>query len=326
MNTERENSTSVEMKLKPGQIKDLCGVFQHFDRHGREGLLYVGWDSDHHPQITEEAKNLSPEAQKNLIAYYKSGLKSKEIRYSKLIPVQYAYTGSAIDFKDQGSIKAEDLVTYGFKDSQGQTQSFSLGEYAVLNAIAASRSPWQTIATTSVREVAITAKPMYTLFVPTPEMNGNAALVVLFEPPLEGESNEATFKSFVRETIGRLLILEESQERVKDRKGYLNVAANYAAGKEIAKKGPSSLLRALWEMGFVEFSDDQIKNLGPKSRSLLASGLKIARGLGLMEFNDETLERYKQPPPYYDIDKLDINLLLDLATDMRDVARNALGK
>lgn len=313
---------SLELEQKKGQIKRLCSVVRQGRRRKKGELIFIGWTRDGKPAITSNETRLSEEVQESLKAFERSGLEIKEI-YLNLIPVEYAYTGAAIDFRDQKERKAEDLINYGIKDEDGKSKKIALGELAVLEAIADSQTPWQDTASSKVREIAVAAKPMYILFVSTPEMDGNTALAILFKPTIEGESNEAAFKSFIRQTIGRLLVLDESQDP-ENRKGYMKAAEKFAGKRTTGS--PLEILLKLRQTGFIEFEDNWLKNLGQRGRNMLTTGLKLARSLGLVEVDEDLLEEYKHPLPHYDVDKLDINRLFSLTSAMRDAARRSLQK
>lgn len=311
----------IELEPKRGQIKRLCSVVRR--AYGGRELLFIGWTKEGKPTVTDNEDHLADEVQESFSAFQTSGLGLREIKYSNLTTVEYAYTGRAIDFRDQDLTKAEDLIIYGIKDQEGASKPISLSELTVLQSIVNAQTPWQDIGPSKMGEIAVSAKPMYTLFVPTPEMARGSALAILFKPTIEGESNEASFKSFIRQTIGRLLVLDESQEP-RNRKGYLKAAAKFA-GKR-GTKGTLDILFALRAAGLVEFEDQWLENFSQRKRNMVAKGLKIARLLGFVEVNDDTIERYRHPLPYYDVDLLDINQLFNLADAMERAARQVLGK
>jgi hypothetical protein len=316
---ENERSTYKESDQKD-RISKLCLLAKAKRSKGHESVM-VGWTKDGRPSIVRSEDQLSDMAKESLDAYKMSGLPIKEVASSNLIPLEYAFTGPAVDFKDKGDKKAEDLITFGVIDQNGETKKISIGERRILEAITNSNNPWQDIASTRLGEVSVEAKPMYTLFLPSQE--SEEYLVILFKPTISGESNEATFKSFIRQTIGRLLVLDESQEPNK-RKGYLKAAAALAGVK--SKSGNAlDMFFKLRQLGLVDFRDEWLEGMKQRGRNITVGGLRLARTLGLVDFDDETLERYKDPLPYYDVDSLDIDKLIRLASRMYTVAREAIG-
>lgn len=316
---ENEKTISVEPENNNNRIKELCLVGKK-ERAKRGAMLFVGWTKDGRPSITRELNDLDENAKESLEAFKMSGLPIRKISSTELIPVEYSFTGPAIDFKDKSDTKAEDLITFGVIDEEGETKRISIGERRILNAIVNSNSPWQNISSTKLGDFAVEARSMYTLVIPSHEDEDD--LAILFNPTLEGESNEATFKSFIRQTIGRLLVLDESQ-KPGERKGYLQAAAQFAGEKSKSMNSLDMFLK-LRNMGLIDFRDEWLDGLQQSGRNIAAGGLKFARALGLVDFSDETLERFKDPLPYYDVDKLDVDKLIKLAEKMYHIANRAI--
>ena len=316
---ENENRISIESEKNDSRINELCLVGKR-ERAKRGRRVFIGWTKDGIPSITEKMEDLDEDARESLEAFKMSGLPVTKLCSSKHIPVEYSFTGPAVDFKDKSDTKAEDLITYSVIDESGEKKRISIGERRVLNAIASSNNPWQNISSTKLGELAVEARPMYTLTIPSEEEGD--ALVILFKPTITGESNEAAFKSFIRQTVGRLLVLDESQ-KPGNRKGYLKTAAQFA-GENTKSLNTLDMFLKLRNMGLIDFRDEWLDGLKQSGRKLTAGGLKIARSLGLVDFSDETLERFKDPLPYYDVDKLDIDKLIELAEQMYYVANKAI--
>jgi hypothetical protein len=319
---ESENRISVESEQNNNRISELCLVGKRLDTKRGE-LVFIGWTKSGKPLVSEEMSDLDKNAMESLEAFEMSGLPTRKIYSPKVTPLEYSFTGPAVDFKDKGNKKAEDLITYGVVNENGENKKISLGERAVLSAIAASNNPWQNISSTKMGDVAIEASPMYTLIISSKDKKREKDdVAILFKPTLAGESNEATFKAFIRNTIGRLLVLDESQSS-GSRKGYLRAAAQFAGEKSKSMNTLDMFLK-LRKMGLIDFRDEWLDGMKQKGRNITAGGLKFARALGLVEFSDETLDRFKDPLPYYDVDALDIDTLIELAEKMYHIADRAI--
>src|SRR3989344_1584278 len=276
------------------------------------GTLYLGWTKDGRPSIGKYDGDLTRSALESLQSSQAAGIRIREIRYRGVVPYEYRYTGSAVDFSDDPTSysKTEDLIKYGIVDSDGTQKVIHVGEADILQSISENNIPWQSVDFSTSTEIAVSAKPMYSVFVPQ-KGETHSACVLLFKPSIKGESNEAVFKSFVRETIGRLLILDELQEPEK-RKGYLEVAAKLT-------KGPKSGDAADFIRMFVDVDDELAKKINKTARGIFA---KFA-GM-FIEFDEETLENIKNPLPNYDVDTLDTEKLVGLASQMAQVARRQI--
>ena len=313
---EKEKSQSLESE-RPEWLVRLCLVAKTGrGRYAKE--LYFGWTKEGSPRVGYSSAELSPRARESVEIFHRTGLDIRDIQSTDLTCVEYSFTGAAIDFGDVGSKKAEDLINYGIKDEKGEAKTIPLGELDVLNALVDSTYLWQSLEKGVISEVAVSAKPMYTLIVPSREEQ-NSALAVLFKPPniLAEESNQASFKSFVRDTLGRLLVLDESQA-AGSRKGYLEAVSTFSRKKGRDKRGILSL--------FVNIDDEMQEGLDKAKKNVLIGSLKVARKVGLMRFEDEELPEILESLPDYDLDALDLKQLQELASVMRDVAQKSLGR
>jgi len=317
MSAERSTAIFKDATVKKeteqdGQIGRLCSVVQISGR--RSNLVYIGWtnDSDSRPIVVTDEKRLSEEALKSIDSFRKSRLPIKSVDFSALTAVEFSLTGEPVDFKDTERHKAEDLVCYSVRTSEGQ-QSISLGELAVLKAIVEARQdPWQDMGFSRFTE-SVTAKTMYTIFVPTNENPYNSGMAIIFRPSIEGESNEIAFQLFVRQTLGKLLLLDEMQQPEK-RKGYIAEAARISG---VESEGLlSDMLLAL---GVVEY-DKQ----GPNSSQLARRRIRTRLASLFFENVDPTGKIISDPGDYYDIENLDLQVLFNLAEKMLLVAENYL--
>lgn len=317
----KEVSDSERGEKTGDKINRLSAVFKG-PSYMREGLLFIGWTKEGNPMVSDNQNSLGEIAKRSFGAFrMSSGLRMREIGFTQLTPVEYGFTGEAIDFADTGPRKAEDLITYNVKDGKGEAFPINLGEREVLRSITEARIPWQDIGPSSVGNILSSAKKMYTLVVPNSEMGPNSATVILFQPPIEGESNEAVFKSFVRQTIGRLLVLDESQ-KLENQKGYLKAAAKFAG---VRGTSMTDVLVNLVRAGLVEFSDESVDRLKQSMRNLAAKGLSVISRL-FVEINPDAIERLRHTLPVYDVDKLDIEQLFRLSEAMLEVAYSAIGR
>jgi hypothetical protein len=192
---------------------------------------------------------------------------------------------------------------------------------AVLGSIAAAREPWQSHQTASANMLAVDAVPLFTLFTTLPGVRADTGLAMLFESTIPGSTNEPAYRSCVRNAIGRLLVLDESQPKAK-RKGYLK-----AAGKLAGVPPEGGMLGSLvWlrKTGLVDFEDSWLQKLQGRGRSLKGGLIRALRGMGMVEVSDELLEEISDSRPDYDVDRLELERLIDLAAEMHRVAREAL--
>lgn len=318
MSVESENKESDQ---RSNQIDQLSAVVQPRGGRIQSTPLFVGWAADGRPMVATSGTMLSEAAQKSFRANQSAGLPIHQIDYREVTAVNYGHTGEAIDYTDTPGRPAEDLIVYSIKDQENKSVDAPLGERAILDAIVNSSTPWQDAGRSRMGDVAVAAKPMYTLFVPTPEMIHGEALAVLFPPLIPRESNEATYKSFVRNTLGRLLVLDESQPR-ENMKGYLQAAKRHAGLR--ADDDSIGALVMLKKLGIVDFNEGWMDKMAQQKRNMGAGLLKFARDIGLVDVSDDMLDNMRQPLPNYNIDDLKLSELLGLVSDMSDIAHNRL--
>jgi hypothetical protein len=285
-------------------------------------MLFVGWTEDGLPAAAPRLEGLGEAAQAALTAFRNSGLEPRRVPFSALAPTEYVGTGPAVDFADQPGRRAEDQVRYTLLDSRGAERDVPLGELEVLRAIAEARHPFQSLASTGGGELAVDTVSLHTLFVGLPGGPEGTGLAILFRPTVAGHGNEPAFRTFVRLTIGRLLVLDESAPRAA-RKGYLEVAGR-VAGLE-PESGFLKSLVTLRQLGFVDFSDDWLRTFQLASRKAQGHVIRVLRAIGMVEISDEMLDELTDPRPDYDVDRLEIDRLVDLAEAMAKAAKRALG-
>ena len=287
----------------------------------RGRLLFVGWTADGQPAAAPSSDRLSSEAKERLAAFRASGLAPRQVPYSALVPAEYVSTGPAIDFADTHERRAEDQVRYTIVDGAGTQRDVSLSELGILDAIAAARQPFQAATLGSGGELTLETIPLYTLFVGLPGARDGTGLAMLFRPMVAGQTNEPVFRSFVRFTVGRLLVLDESVPR-NQRKGYLDVAGKIAGFSP--KGGLLETLLVFRRLGFVSFSDDWLRGLDMAGRKAQGQLIRVLRAVGMVDVSDEILDELTDPRPDYDVDRLETDRLVDLAEAMSGVARVAL--
>ncbi len=316
----RSGGFSQKEQEKAGQIDRLSGVFRVAGsrRYGDESA-FIGWTKDDQPTVAMSETQLTQQARESYTNFQISGLAIKRISYKVLTAAEYVSTGSAVDFQDKGSKKAEDLLTYQIM-SAGNHKSIAIPELMILQAIIeASDDPWQEIGHSKIGDLAVTAKSMFTLFLPTPNAGEGTVLAVLFKPVIEDESNESAFKGFIRQTLGRLLILDESQV-LQCQKGYVKAAAGLAGSK--SRGTGEVILRSLKNLGFIDYDEESLEGIRRTGREFKA------KMLGLVNFfvdvGEGRIEEAKHPRPYYDIDSLDVEQLVELSRRMLAVGQRYL--
>ena len=157
-------------------------------------------------------------------------------------------------------------------------------------------------------DIIASTKSMHTLFVEPKEKSTGEALAILFRPAFDGESNELSFKSFIRKSLGKLLVLDESQEP-QSRKGYIDAAAQFTKGN--GRSTLASVVNLFYDRGESPFVDTSKAKVGI---------LKIARSLGMYNISDAELEEISHPLPFYDVEEMDMKTLFDVASAMRDAS------
>lgn len=302
-------------------IHDLAAAAVSTAPGVRGRLLYVGWTAAGAPAATPTANDLADDARASLTAFRNSGLAARRVPFAALVPTEYVATGPAIDFGDSPGRRAEDQVRYTVVDGQEATRDIALGELAILQAMADARMPFQALARGSGGELTLDTVPLYTIFTALPGAKEGTGLAMLFRPTVAGHSNEAAYRSFVRLTIGRLLVLDESAPR-SARKGYLDVAGRVAGVGP--KGGFLESLVALRKLGFVDFSDEWLRELQLARRRAQGQFLRALRFLGMVEIDDDMLSELTDPRPDYDVDRLETGHLVDMAAAMAEAARRSL--
>lgn len=307
----------------PPVIDRLAAAVVTTARNRRGQWLFVGWAPDERPAATTDPARLSEDALRAAQLYQGAGLSPRRIPYAKVAPVEYVMTGSAIDFADTADKMAEDQIRYTVVDAGGDRRDIALGELAALGAIADARVPWQATGNPIAADVAVSAVPLFTIFAPQPGRPPDACVALLFRSAIPSMGNTAAFHAFVRQTLSRLLVLDESQPK-QNRKGYLDVAGRLAG--PLPSGGVAGTLLWLRRLGLVDFSDQWIRNArssGTRAQGRLA---RLLRAVGLAYVSDDVLEQLTDARPDYDIEPLETEQLVDLAAAMYEVARKALKK
>ena len=288
---------------------------------GSGNWRFVGWNTFDRPATARDVANLAEEAQHAFVLYRESGLWPRQVPFADLEAVEYVLTGPAIDFADHGSTLAQDQVQYVVLDGGGDRRDVALGELALLEGIAQARTPWQTVGKSVSAEMATSAIQYRTVFVPHPEGPAARGLALLFRPTLPESGNDAAFRSFARQTLSRLLVLDESAAVVQ-RKGYLEAAAQVAG----APPGGGAVGALTWlrRFGMVDFSDNWLKGWHRHRARAQMALVKILRSIGVVEISAERMAQIADARPDYRVDDLETDGLIDLAEAMFWAARTAL--
>ncbi len=287
----------------------------------RGRAMYIGWSADGLPTATGRVAQLSAPARESLQAFRSSGLAVRKVPFSELIPVTYVMTGAAVDFADISGRVAEDHIRYSIIDAHGEKREVPIGELSLLRGIVLARHPWQAPGGGHL-ELAIEAVPLYSVFTGLPGSDDRGGLAMLFQPTLAGQTNEPAFRSFVRNSVGRLLVLDESQPPGR-RRGYLEVAGRVAG--VMPKSGMLGTLVSLRRMGFVDFDDVWLQGFRNRGRRVKGGFIRALRAVGMVEVDDSLLAELTDPRPDYDVDKLGIEQMIDMAEEMFHAARSRLG-
>ncbi len=302
-------------------IERLAAAVVSTARGLRGRWFFVGWTRDGLPAATTTVEDLGETARRDLANFRGARLEPRKVPFATIIPVSYVMTGSAIDFADTPDRRAEDQVSYSVLDAAGARRDLAIGELSILGAIGAAREPWQSHQAAAPSMLAVDAVPLYSLFATLPGMRADTGLAMLFESTIQGSTNEPAFRSCVRHTIGRLLVLDESQPADK-RKGYL-----HAAGRLAGVPPEGGVLGSLvWmrKAGLVDFEDSWLQRQKGRGRRIRGGLMRALRGMGMVEVSDELLDELYDSRPDYDVDQLELGRLLDLAAEMHRVGREAL--
>ncbi len=303
------------------QIERLSAAVVTTDRRHRGKWLFVGWTTEGLPFASYHQEDLTEQARESALQFVSAGLDPRRVPYSRVRPVEYVLTGPAIDFADTPARRAEDHIRYTVTNADGERIEIALGELALLGAIVDARVPWQASSSHLGADFAVSAVPLYTVFVPPPGAPADSCVGIVFRSTFRGAGNEPAFRGFVRQTLGRLLVVDESQSR-QHRKGYLLVAGRIAGIRP--KGGLASTLLALRRIGLVDFSDQWIRSLGMSGQRAKAAAARMLRAVGMADVSDEALERMMDVRPDYDVDPLETEQLIALAEGMYKAARRAL--
>jgi len=275
-------------------------------------VLYVGWTAEGRPAVTADPAGLAPAAAASVDAFRVSRLPLRMVPFARVRPVVYALTGPVVDFADHAGRIAEDQIRYAVTDGSGERVEVAVGELSILRGIVLARNPWQSPGRERTG-LAVSTVPLHTVYTALPGRGTEEGLALLFDPTVAGGGNEPAFRSFVRNTIGRLLVLDESQPRER-RRGYLDAAGRLAGISPTG--GLIGSLAALRRMGLVEFEDDWLQKLHAAQRRAQGGLLRALRAAGLVEVEDALLDELGDPRPNYDVDRLEVGTLIDLAEAM----------
>lgn len=273
-------------------------------RFGRTPI-HIGWTQS---GIPTTSALLSPSAEADFESAKQSGASFPNLTSGSVACFEYSSLGDATDYP--GS--KEDVLAVNAKDENGRSTTLNIGEGTILRAIQWSlkeENIWNSISginLVSDGSGVNTVVQMYTLLFQDNRVLNGAVCALLFKPLTNGRSNQSTFLKFIKGVINQLLIIDESQPP-KTRKGYIQVASK--ASRSGSKTGFADL--------FFDTSDAATQEA---VGNIKANGLKLLQTLGIAEVPDEVINEIKNPLPTYNVDKLDIDGLIDLVSAMKELA------
>jgi hypothetical protein len=282
--------------------------------------LFVGWNAADRPMAARDPANLSADALRAFQQFRRAGLWPRQVPFASLEAVEYAFTGPAVDFADSKGQVAEDQIQYVVLDENGERREVHLGELALLEGIVQAAEPWQAALGGNSAELAQSAIRYHTVLLPHPDGPIQRGLAILFRPTLSASGNEAAFGAFVRYSLSRLLVLDESQPDGR-RKGYLEAAARHAG---LSPDDVSGLLQWLRRLGFVDFEDAWIESLQRRRAGAVVAALRVLRKMGMVDVGNDRLKEMAEARPSYDLDALDTSGLVGLAEAMYWAARSKI--
>ncbi len=281
---------------------------------------FVGWNAADRPVATRDPALLSNDALREFRQFRRSGLWPRQVPFAELEAVEYAFTGPAMDFSDTVGQVAEDQIQYVVLDEQGERREVHLGELGLLEATVQAAEPWQAAAQGGSAELAQSAVRYHTVILGHPDGPAQRGLAIVFRPTLSASGNEAAFHAFVRYSLSRLLVLDESQPQ-SARKGYLEAAANRAG---LSPDDVHGLLSWLRRVGLVDFDDAWLNSLEKRRAGAVVTAIKVLRKMGMVDVGNDRLEEMSDARPSYDLDALDTSGLVGLAEAMYWAARSKI--
>jgi len=300
MSPDRFEYSRPKEALQPDAISVLCNVLKLNGRRGN-GLVFLGWNNEGKPIATRDEKKLRGEAAKsyqNLLLSHDLTIKTIN-NLSALVPVDPIEPFSTIgilDKEDNGEHKTEDSLIFSINSGDGLGNNISVGELEALSAIVeAKHTYWQDLGSADGR-----LKRMYCMFIKAPNMGAEVALAFMFRMGITQQSNEATFRDFVIQTLNKLLALDESKTP-DERKGYLKTI-----------KMPEPRKHKSFVQMFVRVSDQEAEEMEKKLKSIFINPTK-----------EETL---KSDNPSYSLESLTMDQLFSLAEEMKKVIETALDR
>lgn len=313
---------SEEGSKPPPVVDRLSSALVSTARGVQGSWFFLGWSAEGLPAACTDVADLSADARRELAAFRGARLEPRRVPFASIIPLNYVSTGSAVDFSDSGGRKAEDQVNLTVIDAAGERRDIALGELALLGGIAAAQEPWQSHPAGGGGALAVDTVPLYCVCTALPGARADTGVGLLFQSTIRAGSNEPAFRSFVRNVIGRLLLLDESSSP-SSRKGYLDVAGR-AAGVP-PQGGVLKSLIWLRDAGMVAFEDDWLQKLQGRGRRIKSGMLRALRGIGMLEVSDEMLAEIGDARPDYDVDQLDLARMMAMARDMYQAGRAQVG-
>lgn len=278
-------------------------------------LMYIGWNGDQHPMVTIDQNQLSPAARDNVNQYLGLQREPRDTQYSVISPVDYVGYQVVTDLKE-----GEDLVNYVIHDENGE-RNIAVGELNILDAIIDAGKYWEDTSLSMNVGPVEKAKTMYTVLVPQFGKYSDTGVAILFKSYTNAEgSNEDRFRGFAYDTIRGLIINDEMQVasgKRGQRKGYIEAAAKVAGVSESG--GFVSYVVSL-------FNKEKIDLTVKKYRDLFANILEVGRASGYLNLTEDDIKEMRNPLPIYDLNNLETDKLIELASAMREAARAALNR
>lgn len=203
-------------------------------RAGRYDTFFIGWTPDSKPTVTTDIKDLSSSARQVYELYRRgvAGYRIPSIKYNELLPAQFNFLNQLSDTPDEG----EDIFSLSLTYPDGQHKDLKIGEQELLEALVAANNPLLDTSSgiASLNRQIATPESLYTLIVGGYDysVSETTGYAILFKAVMEGVPQAATFRAFVEEVIGNLIVNDQQQEEPRGRKGYVKVASRYIAKKD----------------------------------------------------------------------------------------------
>lgn len=228
-------------RISQGNIDKLASVVHA--KYSRE-IIFIGWDADDKPTVTNDLSCLSDEA-RNVYEVYRrkvSGYNIPTIPFSDLLPFKLNFLDSLVDAPP----RREDIFSLSVTTPEGKQRNIKVGEQELLEAISAANNPFLDTSPEAISgKRVVKSESLYTLIIGgyNADIPDDTGVALLFRS-VEGNEQELSFRIFIEEVLGNL-IANDLQQDSAGRKGYAQAAMAYLS-RDTNKELPNSPIARLF--------------------------------------------------------------------------------